>query len=523
MTKSAVFLIAPLILVGALSSAILSYATPHGAGLYYDSLQYLSAADNLVAGQGLGRQTCNQFKPMVLFPPAYSIVLASGSLFGATAMQSAWLLNAILLPVDALLLAILVFRTGTRPWLAISCSILFATAAVTLSIFSWAMTEPLYVFLLLGSLITASMYLDTASPRWLLLLSMLLGLSVLTRYAGIGLVAAIGAAVALDPRWPIRWRARSAVILLFLASFPLALWLVRNFLLVEQATNRSLGFYYPDAMRIRELASTLMAWFLPSLPEVRARWSVVFGMAALAGFCLLWRSYQRAAGGQASAYHQTRLMLFAAMAHILVVAFYSTFLRPPIPLDNRILFPLFVALYGLLPTLWTTALSSRGPVSALALSVLFFALALQQLRALPPTINRLRQDGQGYASTRWQHSQTALALKADSPAIIYTNDVTAVYFTAGLPSCAIPTKGNFVGLADMRRSVSADSAVVVIFGDLSAEFMGLRELTYGMTQVGSFSDGAIYRAEGDAPEFREAGCGTTTNSLKPWKCARTFG
>jgi len=117
---------------------------------------------------------------------------------------------------------------------------------------------------------------------------------------------------------------------------------------------------------------------------------------------------------------------------------------------------------------------------------------LFQLQNLQKNIHVLRTDGQGYASSRWRQSETARALKQMSTSVIYTNDKVAVYFLSNKPSCAIPTANNQHALETMMESLENNNgAVLVVFGNITGEFMSLEKLTTGLNSVG-FQDGAIY-------------------------------
>jgi hypothetical protein len=106
----------------------------------------------------------------------------------------------------------------------------------------------------------------------------------------------------------------------------------------------------------------------------------------------------------------------------------------------------------------------------------------------------LRSDGQGYASQQWQNSPTARFIREQNPSLIYTNDVTAVYFLAGKDSVAIPNAvSTEADLVQMRANLSAPNSYLVLFGKLTGEFASLEQLTNGLILVGKFEDGTVYQ------------------------------
>ena len=106
----------------------------------------------------------------------------------------------------------------------------------------------------------------------------------------------------------------------------------------------------------------------------------------------------------------------------------------------------------------------------------------------------LRSDGQGYASQQWQNSPTAEFIRLHDPSLIYTNDVTAIYFLTGKDSVGIPNaKSTAADFTDMRANLNRPNSYVVIFGRLTAEFASQELLTQDLSLVGSFTDGKVYQ------------------------------
>ena len=76
----------------------------------------------------------------------------------------------------------------------------------------------------------------------------------------------------------------------------------------------------------------------------------------------------------------------------------------------------------------------------------------------------LRSDGQGYASLQWQNSPTAAFIRQQDTSLIYTNDVTAIYFLAGKDSVGIPNANSTAtDLAQMRANLNTPDSYLVIF------------------------------------------------------------
>jgi hypothetical protein len=163
-------------------------------------------------------------------------------------------------------------------------------------------------------------------------------------------------------------------------------------------------------------------------------------------------------------------------------------------LDDRILISTYISMGIVLLIAMDRALKHRAPGAAVLAATALLVLVGRQVDQLGATVARLRRDGQGYAAARWQESDTAHSLVALRPTVIYTNDITAVYFVAGYPSCGIPTRGAEAALNAMQRDLGREGAVLAIFGDLSSEFMPEEKLTDGLVAIWTFDDGRIYQA-----------------------------
>src|SRR5260221_2396099 len=76
--------------------AILLTATPHGIGIYPDSVMYIMMARSLLQGQGWTMGGL----PVELFPPLYPALLALGGMFGPDPVDAARWVQAGMWGVD---------------------------------------------------------------------------------------------------------------------------------------------------------------------------------------------------------------------------------------------------------------------------------------------------------------------------------------------------------------------------------------------------------------------------------------
>lgn len=483
------------------------YSTPFGLGLSWDSFTYISSARGLIEGQGLARLTgCGELKPMTGYPPLYPAALAGLEWAGLKAVRAARAISALSLGATVMLTGILARRLARSGLAAVLAALLALGSSTLLAVFSWAWTEPPFVVLCLGCLLFLSQYLESRRPWALLVASACMGLAMLLRYAGLALLATMLAALLIDLRSRrsngAAANGKAIAAALALGTIPLALWLARNFSLRGNFVNRHLEWHPLGAQHLSQFSQTLAAWLLPAgihpLGQPMTRHPLAGSMAgwvaALAAVALLLGAIWMAARWRSSRrLDPESLLLTWIVVYLAFIAVSLMLFDPRIPLDDRILSPIFV------PALLLAAAGGVGvwrkKRRALRLLAVCAAFALVGLHAtqLVPMIQALRSDGQGYAATQWRSSVVLESLRDRQPEPVYTNEIPAVYFSAGLSACSIPVRGASQALEEMRRALRVPGAALVLFGPVSPEYVPEEELTRGLIAMPSLPwDGRVF-------------------------------
>ena len=126
-----------------------------------------------------------------------------------------------------------------------------------------AMSEALYLFLgLLGLMFLAR----TEAPRkrqLLVVSALLIGMAFLTRYVGIALVVTGAIWLVLDLRIAFRERLSNAVLFVAISTLPMVIWVLRNWILFGNATNRSAMLHPIDVGFLRGVLNLIFIWFIP--------------------------------------------------------------------------------------------------------------------------------------------------------------------------------------------------------------------------------------------------------------------
>lgn len=170
--------------------------------------------------------------PTAWRPPAYPFFLAGIYEIGGINVDRATIAQALLGALTVLVLMVLgSLITGWRQ------ALIAGGIAAVYPAFVWLprllLSENLYLFLLLLSLVTIVLYLRTARLEWIVVFAILSALNTLVRGANLFVAVAIGLGILI-----IRWKSRSlnwsqlvAPLLVLAAVFVLTLlpWTIRNY------------------------------------------------------------------------------------------------------------------------------------------------------------------------------------------------------------------------------------------------------------------------------------------------------
>jgi 4-amino-4-deoxy-L-arabinose transferase-like glycosyltransferase len=484
-----------LIPLGILGVIFMGWLTPFGVGIYVDSLYYISSARNLVAGLGMGRLTgLGDFKPMTHYPPFYSSVLSFFHLLGLSELTTARWLCMLAFGFSIVLAGLIVYQRTHSRFFSIFIALLFLFSNPLLRNFSWAMTEPLYIVLMLLSFLVLGVYLQKPLKHWLILASIITSLALLTRYVGFSLVGAFILVLLLNRQHPWHRRIQGLLLFLSISLIPTIVWLVRNWFVSDTLTNRILDWHPISSENLSFLIKAVNSWGLFPQRLLVGHESLAFSLIVLflALLGVVWLILTFPKPGKAPS--EEFVLLLSAGFYVALLLISLFFLDSTTRLENRILLPLYVII--LLLVIIGSALLWQRKIFITRISVVLVCLWLAyfSFTRVDGAILDLRADGQGYAELHWQNSPTANFIRQHETSVIFTNDVTAIYFIAGKDSVGIPnataTKADF---AQMRDDLNTPNSYLVIFGKLTGEFPPLEKLTQFLNVVDSFDDGTIYQ------------------------------
>jgi hypothetical protein len=474
-----------------LGGLVIWFVTPYGAGIYYDSLEYVAAAKNLAAGLGLIRMTCNSIEPMTRYPPFYSLTLSIIGFLGSDPVRGARFLDIVCMVGSIVMTGLITLKITNNRFFSLLAAFIMSVSPVVIQSYSWIMSEPLYIFLMLTCIYLFERYLETNSLKFLVSAAIVASLAVVTRFIGVALITSciLVLLVQLKNKKFLDKKPYTPVGIFSLISlFPLALWLLRSRILSGSATNRTLGWYISSPDRIVPLAY-MAKWFVPWEGNLTWNWK------AMAILAILFISFAVLCIGLIRLVRNSSLLttlILNIVIYLGLVLLLMAIADPLTPLDNRLLLPVHV-LTGILiisgiSYIWGL---SHWAYKAVAVLMIMYMVTFQSHQSIA-IINNLRVDGQFYASSDWRNSEVSEILLKMGPKTVYTNDMTAVYFGANQPSCIIPLSNN---QGDLERFIAAirdnPQAVIAIYNRTMSGFVAPDLFNEGLNET-ILSDGVIY-------------------------------
>lgn len=455
-----------LVVIAAAGILLLRFATPYGLGLVNDSVWYIAGARNLLAGNGYSRFTGDFISvPITNYPPMYSIVLAAIGITGLEIIRAARLLNMILIGLNIVLFGWVIRKTTRTRGFMLLGGALFLCSEALLKVYSYALSEPLYLlfnFLVLGLL---AYYLVNPRWYWLAGVGILASMAFLTRYPGVALYATVGLTLVL---YRAGWRNWMKAGLLFAVfSLPGVLgWMVRNALITGNAANRTLVFHPILADKYLEGLTNFWEFLLPdrivSMEHNSAIWTAAFSLVivvVVAVIVLISRGNKSESKGRPSLRLGGMLVIvfgIQGLLYGLVLVFTLTFLDASPIFEDRILSPFYVSVLILLVTflgyLWNQPANVNKFLAMFLSAVLLFSFGMDGWDAALD----LNENGKGFASTQWKASEIIQAAREiPLDVTLFSNRPTALYILADRSAYAMLSPFN-TALAEKRPHYDED-------------------------------------------------------------------
>ena len=284
---------------------------------------------------------------MTLFPPLYPAVLALPELldigtFGWVTWQNAALLAAFSAVVG------LTVATATRGSAVAAAVAVTLTYLGTPTVITYARiwSESIFLPLVVAILACLDRFLVTRRTAWLVGSSILTSVALVTRYAGLAVLAASCLLLAVWPRRRIVERARHVALYAGIALPASAAWLIRNHVRSGTLTGDNQlihGLTFEDVV---EGFRTIGSWFFHDPIDHPSRWPIVIVTAAAIVIVVVLTAIvvRRKEPATITLPSIVAVCLTYVVVHVSFIAIADAFSTRAPPFNDRILGPAFAPL-----------------------------------------------------------------------------------------------------------------------------------------------------------------------------------
>lgn len=473
----------PFAFAGAAFVAVLWITRLPGPGLDPDAMSYLGAAESFAASGALRIPAGAWDSPdgtaaLGHFPPGFSLALAGPVALGADPIQAGRVLEAASAAAAAGMVVWMALAAGGPAAGALAGVFLFVTPGFALDHLR-VLSEPL--FLALAALTLLLMWRVPGRP---LVHGLVAAGASVVRYAGVSLAGA-AALWALSRPGTLRRRLGSATLALTPTAVVQVAWALRTH--AESENVRTFGIKGGLGTTLHEGWDTLTAWLVPGVgpPVFRA-------VLALAVLVVVAAVLRNAARRERTFFAALGL---AAACYAGLVLFSRLFADESIPLDERLLSPLFLfASLGVASAagmLWRDAQPAVRSTGALVLAVWLAASAWRT----GVTVHEAREGGWGYAGVDWRQSDLVRWLRSDGAGYaLFTDNPADVWFATGRRSWKLPETLDPDAVAAFGAVLRRRHGVVIGFTEPLEEMARPDELAarLGLGELARFEGGVVW-------------------------------
>lgn len=464
--------------------------TRWGAYLSDDSYFYVYPARDAAAGQG--------FNPSYIFAPLLPLVLTGFSLLGVEALVAVRWLNAVLFGVNLLLVGLLVWLICRRPAFAVLGAALVLLADVVVEAHGWAMSEALSFTFMLLSMNAAVLYIARERPAYLWASAVCAALTVLTRYAALPLIAAVGLTLLFyAPARSLTKRLGMTALFGVVSIAPIAAYWLRNqlasghpvryeqFLFVPLERGQIVWFFYNwfslfvpgRVLRDREILAGVLILLISA--------AVVAGLA--------W-AYRRGLAQTSSPASRAGVFLSAAfLAFNLLMLYLARGLTQLDVFNPRYLVPMLIVFLALVAALAGRVWPLADRIVRLAIAAFLAVFLLYYGYRTFDFSRQMANTGLGYANVGWHNSETMEYLR-QNPQItdmISTGEMGVYFWTGRMPKSLSTYPDNTL----LTQYLCENNASLLLMDQLPAEIYGItrEEAVKGLQLVQRFNDGELYQ------------------------------
>jgi len=440
-----VFFVAITILA-VLSVVIQLHLTNPGMGISGDSVHYLEGAKNIAAGKGYILEIAEgDPEPITGFEPVYSTLLSTGIVLGMESHQFARYLNTLLISLTMILGGWIIFKTSGRVLPAVFGTTFLLLSPLILNIFAWAMSEPLFIVLLMITLLIWFNHIKNPSIWKALLTGLAASFMINTRMAGVVFLITFASNTLLFEENRFKFRVRDAFLMGLAGLLPFAAFFIRNQLVAKSSPdsgNVIMGTFPKDYWET--IGQELSSWFKwqTYFNHQYERYNALFvSLGVVLLLAILWLVFKKSLSVKGRTDPVVIFLLTSIPIYLTAIILNTVFLSADPTVSGLIRYMIPVLL--MLTILISKLLSAywRQPLLIQKLVILFIIFTSMQIyiKDASKIIQEQPLLYRNYTDRKNQCGDDILTIINENPeAAIFTNNCEYFYFMTG-QGCRILT------------------------------------------------------------------------------------
>ena len=472
-----------------------------GPWAFSDSSAYVSAARNFASGNGcVIYQSTGEVKILKEFPPFFPMLL---SIFGSNKLDYINTLrwwNIFLFSSSTLLISLNIYTATRKHYLSIMAALSFISSPQIVSIYTSAMSEPLFLFLLLLSLFLYQLISQRDNKLLLFTFLIISSLLPITRYAGILFVCVFGASLLIiSQNTQIIKMIRNTVLYYIFTLLPVGLWFFSIFNQLNMVGGKrfslDINIFQKIARSVFEELIVMKLW-IPYVEIYRATFtetliilfSVILIIFLVGSTIKQYISSNRAT--ELNKKHFFFLVILMIFAYVLFIGLTHSITIPQIDIIDRMMIPIY-PLCVFIFFLSVDALVDKTRQEYLLIFILalsFLGLRHNFLRT-NSYIKAMEENGHGFTARAYQQSGLINEIRKLSwdQEIISNSSGFVLFYTNRYPIQVndFPIyaygSGNSYGEYSFREN---NAALILLFSDFSNYYGEKSEnLLYSLTNT----------------------------------------
>ena len=447
--------------------------------------------------------------------PAYAVILHLVALSGLDIVVGAWGIGLVFSGLNAFLTwHILRVATGRTAYAALGTA-LVVIAPQTVTLHGLAMSEPLFLTVIMATLLAFLRYVQSGETRWLIAVGVGIGLASLVRFTAPALGAAIALFLIIDPRHDAKRRVAD-VARIFIPSAVIFLgWAI----IAAEVSGRSTGrpMEWLGNMTAREWwlsFNALAAWIAPDEVPTAIR-RILFLLAMSASLLVLVRHARSVLDRAAKGHAEPSLIaiplgfFFFTYLGFMVLA---TAIETNLHLNGRYAFPIYCTSIMAVTIAMAHVKIADPAIRWLHSALIGLACVMLVSHGVRSAVrvHQAWQEGVGFASLDWARSPTLAAVdRLPRDAILYSNGSDAIGYVLRRPARDIPAHimlrtgredPDFpyqAQLAGARTALARGNAYVVLLNNIDWRFYMASEQELirqlNLVPFAKLQDGTIYQ------------------------------